>query len=73
MGLSPVQEIVGGKDDGETVWAGFNFDVLEFLNELEPESLSFSTRQLTRPRSGLCILLRANEGRRSTRIKELDR
>ena len=45
----PVQEIVGGKDDGETVWSGFNFDVLEFLNELEPESLSFSTRQLTRP------------------------
>ena len=26
-----VQEIVGGKEDGETVWSGFNFDVLEFL------------------------------------------
>ena len=31
-----VQEIVGGKEDGETVWSGFNFDVLGFLNDFEP-------------------------------------
>jgi hypothetical protein len=28
-----LQEIVGGKDDGETVWSGFNFDALELLSE----------------------------------------
>ena len=41
-----LQEIVGGKDDGETVWSGFNFDVLEFLTAFEAEAVSFSTRQL---------------------------
>ena len=44
-----LQEIVGGKDDGETVWSGFNFDALEFLSEFEAEAVSFSTRQLAYP------------------------
>jgi len=44
-----VQEIVGGEDDGETVWSGFNFDVLEFLNDFEPEAVSISTRQHVHP------------------------
>jgi hypothetical protein len=44
-----VQEIVGGKEDGETVWSGFNFDVLEFLKDFEPEALDISTRQPSRP------------------------
>jgi hypothetical protein len=39
-----VQEIVGGKEDGETVWSGFNFDVLEFLNDFEPDAVGLSTR-----------------------------
>ena len=41
-----VQEIVGGKEDGETVWSGFNFDVLEFLTDFEPEAVGITTRQL---------------------------
>ena len=40
-----VQEIVGGKEDGETVWSGFHFDVLEFLNDFEPDAVDLSTRQ----------------------------
>ena len=44
-----VQEIVGGKEDGETVWSGFNFDVLEFLSDFEPEDVAISTRQPARP------------------------
>ena len=44
-----VQEIVGGKEDGETVWSGFNFDVLEFLTDFEPEDVTISTRQPARP------------------------
>jgi hypothetical protein len=44
-----VQEIVGGKEDGETVWSGFNFDVLEFLTDFEPEVVSISTRLLVDP------------------------
>ena len=44
-----LQEIVGGKDDGETVWSGFNFDALEFLSKFEAEAVSFSTRQLAHP------------------------
>ena len=40
-----VQEIVGGKEDGETVWSGFNFDVLQFLTGFEPEAVSITTRQ----------------------------
>ena len=44
-----VQEIVGGKEDGETVWCGFNFDVLEFLKDFEPEVVAIRTRQTTDP------------------------
>ena len=44
-----VQEIVGGKEDGETVWSGFNFDVLEFLKDFEPEAVGLITRQLVHP------------------------
>jgi hypothetical protein len=44
-----VQEIVGGKEDGETVWTGFNFDVLEFLKDFEPEAVGISTRQHVHP------------------------
>ena len=38
-----VQEIVGGKEDGETVWSGFDFDVLGFLDDFEPEAVGIST------------------------------
>jgi hypothetical protein len=44
-----VQEIVGGKEDGETVCSGFNFDVLAFLTEFEAEAVALSTRQLAHP------------------------
>ena len=44
-----VQEIVGGKEDGETVWSGFNFDVREFLIDFESESIDITTRQYFHP------------------------
>ena len=44
-----VQEIVGGREDGETVWSGFNFDVLEFLKDFEPDAVGLSTRQYVHP------------------------
>ena len=44
-----VQEIVGGKEDGETVWSGFNFDVQDFLTDFEPESVVMSTRRHVHP------------------------
>jgi len=44
-----VQEIVGGKEDGETVWSGFNFDVLRFLQGWEPDAVAISTRQHVHP------------------------
>jgi hypothetical protein len=44
-----VQEIVGGKEDGETVWSGFHFDVLAFLGDFEPEAIDISTRQHVHP------------------------
>ena len=44
-----VQEIVGGKEDGETVWSGFDFDVLGFLGGFEPEAVGSSTRQQSQP------------------------
>lgn len=44
-----VQEIVGGKEDGETVWSGFNFDILEFLTDFEPEAVAISTRMSIHP------------------------
>jgi len=39
-----VQEIVGGKHDGETGWSGFNFDLSGLLEEVEAKSLSISAR-----------------------------
>ena len=44
-----IQEIVGGKEDGETVWSGFNFDVLAFMADFEPEAVGISTRQHSHP------------------------
>src|SRR5450631_3222453 len=44
-----VQEIVGGKEDGETVWSGFNFDVLQFLTDFEPVAVGISTRRQANP------------------------
>ena len=44
-----VQELVGGKEDGESVFSGFNFDVLEFVSEFEPEHVGLSTRQHVHP------------------------
>src|SRR5690242_8237464 len=44
-----LQEIVGGQEDGETVWSGFNFDVLGFLEDFEPEAVGISTRQPSHP------------------------
>ena len=44
-----VQEIVGGKEDGQTVWSGYNFDVMAFLNEFEAEAVDISTRQPSHP------------------------
>jgi len=44
-----VQEIGGGKEDGETVWSGFNFDVLRFHQGFEPEAVAITTRQHIHP------------------------
>jgi hypothetical protein len=44
-----VQEIVGGKEDGETVWPGFHFDLLEFLTGFQPEAVGITTRQHIHP------------------------
>jgi hypothetical protein len=44
-----VQEIVGGKEDGETVWSGFHFDVLQFMTDFEAEAVAMSTRQHVHP------------------------
>jgi hypothetical protein len=44
-----VQEIVGGKEDGETVWSGFSFDVLAFMTDFEPVAVAICTRQLNDP------------------------
>jgi hypothetical protein len=44
-----VQEIVGGKEDGETVWSGFDFDVLGFLSGFEPEAVGVSTGRPSQP------------------------
>lgn len=44
-----VQEIVGGKEDGETVWSGFNFDVLRFLQGWKPNAVAVSTRRQVHP------------------------
>jgi hypothetical protein len=39
----PVQEILGGKHDGETSWTGFNFDVSAFLEGFEAEHIGTGT------------------------------
>jgi hypothetical protein len=44
-----VQEVVGGKEDGQTVWSGFHFDVLGFLADFEPDAVAVSTRQHAHP------------------------
>ena len=44
-----VQEIVGGKEDGETVWSGFNFDILQFLADFEPDSVGLMTTHYVEP------------------------
>jgi hypothetical protein len=44
-----VQEIVGGKHDGETGWSGFPFDVSGLLKEVEAEHLSVRTRMANDP------------------------
>jgi hypothetical protein len=44
-----IQEIVGGKEDGETVWSGFNFDVFQFLSDFEPDAVAISTRRHADP------------------------
>jgi hypothetical protein len=44
-----VQEIVGGKEDCQTVWTGFHFDVMAFLDDFEAEAVSISTRQHVHP------------------------
>ena|SRR6267378_1139137 len=44
-----IQEIVGGENDGETVWSGFNFNLSQLLEELEADNLGISTRMHTHP------------------------
>ncbi len=39
----PVQEIVGGKNDGETGWSGFHFDLSGLLEEVDAEALNVSS------------------------------
>jgi hypothetical protein len=38
-----LQEIVGGKNDGETGWSGFHFDLSGLLKEVEAEALNVSS------------------------------
>jgi hypothetical protein len=38
-----VQEILGGRHDGETSWAGFHFDISRFLEEFHAEQNSVRT------------------------------
>jgi hypothetical protein len=44
-----VQEIVGGENDGETVWSGFNFDLSQLLETLQTEHIGISTRMHPHP------------------------
>src|SRR5262249_22820096 len=37
-----VQEILGGKHDGETGWSGFNFDVSALSSTFEAEQINLS-------------------------------
>ena len=34
-----------GLATGERVWSGFNFDILQFLMDFEPDAVALSTRQ----------------------------
>jgi hypothetical protein len=38
-----LQEILGGKHDGETGWGGFHFDISRLLEEFHAEHISLST------------------------------
>jgi hypothetical protein len=38
-----VQEILGGKHDGETSWSGFHFDISRLLQEVQPEHIGVRT------------------------------
>jgi hypothetical protein len=38
-----MQEIVGGENDGETGWSGFNFDLSGLLKKIEANSLDLSS------------------------------
>jgi hypothetical protein len=44
-----VQEIVGGKNDGGTVWSGFTVDVSQLLGELEVGQIGLSTAMADDP------------------------
>lgn len=44
-----MQEIVGGKHDGETGWSGFYFDVSGMLKEVEAEQISVRSRMADDP------------------------
>jgi hypothetical protein len=44
-----VQEIVGGKNDGETGWSGFHFDLSGLLEEVEAEALNLSSAMVDPP------------------------
>jgi hypothetical protein len=44
-----VQEMVGGEHDGETVWSGFNFDLLRLIENIEAVTISLSTRMESHP------------------------
>jgi hypothetical protein len=38
-----VQEILGGKHDGQTGWCGFHFDISRLLEEFHAEHISLTT------------------------------
>jgi hypothetical protein len=44
-----VQEIAGGKHDGDTGWSGFHLDVSGLLEEIEVEAVSVTTRMTEEP------------------------
>lgn len=44
-----VQEFVGGKDDGETGWSGFHFNLSVLLEDVEAEALSVSSKMVNDP------------------------
>jgi hypothetical protein len=48
-----VQEILGGKHDGETGWCGFNFDLSALSEELEDAHISLNARVGQEPSEAL--------------------